>query len=123
MQSKLSRIFLAAAALCAANIAAQAAELAPATPAKAPPAVSAMFTGTGKLLDLDVPSRLITVDHDDMPSLGMPAMTMDFPVAASVDIRAVTAGQTVKFVLTVIDGILTVTELKPIARPSSGTSR
>jgi Cu(I)/Ag(I) efflux system membrane fusion protein len=79
-----------------------------------------MFRGTGKLLDVDVRDRLLTVDHDDMPSLGMPAMTMDFPVAASVDMGAVTAGQTVSFVLTVIDGILTVTELRLIGGPQGG---
>lgn len=84
---------------------------------------SATFKGTGKLLDLDVPDRLITVDHDDMPSLGMPAMTMDFPVAASVDMGAVAAGQTVSFVLTVINGILTIIELRPAGNLPGGTKR
>lgn len=110
-------------ALCAAVMAAQAAEPAPAAPAKAPAAALATFRGTGKVLDLDIPDRLVTVDHDDLPSLGMPAMTMDFPVAASVDMGAVTAGQKVSFVLTVIDGILTVTELRPVTSPGGGLSQ
>lgn len=110
----------AALALCAAVMAAHAVEPAPAASSKASEAAPAMFKGTGKLLDVDVRDRLLTVDHDDMPSLGMPAMTMDFPVAASVDMGAVTAGQTVSFVLTVIDGILTVTELRPLGRPQGG---
>jgi Cu(I)/Ag(I) efflux system membrane fusion protein len=97
-------------------MAAQAAEPAPAASAKASTAL-VTFKGTGKVLDLDIPDRLITVDHDDMPSLGMPAMTMDFPVAASVDMGTVSAGQTVSFVLTVINGILTVTDLRPVASP------
>jgi Cu/Ag efflux protein CusF len=108
-------------------MAAQGAEPAPAAAtaatAKASTAAPATFQGRGKLLDLDVPDRLITVDHDDMPSLGMPAMTMDFPVAASVDMGTVTAGQTVSFVLTVISGILTVTELRPVGNLQGGTKQ
>lgn len=121
MQSRPSRILFATAALCTALMAARAAELASGTPAKASAAAPAMFRGTGKLLDVDVRDRLLTVDHDDMPSLGMPAMTMDFPVAASVDMGSMTAGQTVSFVLTVIDGILTVTELRPLGGLRSQT--
>ena len=120
MQSRSLGIRFTIVALCAAVMAAQAAAPAPAAPAQASAAAPAMFRGTGKLLDLDLPARLITVDHDDMPSLGMPAMTMDFPVAASVDMGAVTAGQTVSFVLTVIDGILTVTEVRPLGALQNG---
>jgi Cu/Ag efflux protein CusF len=117
MQAKVPSIRILAMALCAAAMAAHAAEPVPAASAKASAAAPATFKGTGKILDLDVRDRLLTVDHDDMPSLGMPAMTMDFPVAASVDMAAFTAGQTVSFVLTVIDGILTVTELRALASP------
>jgi Cu/Ag efflux protein CusF len=117
MQAKVLSLRILAMALCAAVMAAHAAEPAPAASAKASAAAPATFKGTGKLLDIDVPDRLITVDHDDMPSLGMPAMTMDFPVAGSVDMATFTAGQTVSFVLTVIDGILTVTELRALASP------
>lgn len=121
MQSKPLRVIVAAAALCTTVMASQAAESAPAASTKASAAAPATFEGTGKLLDLDIPERLITVDHDDMPNLGMPAMTMDFPVAASVDMGSMTAGQTVSFVLTVIDGILTVTELRPLGGLRSQT--
>ncbi|MDZ5455653.1 copper-binding protein [Azohydromonas lata] len=117
MQLKLTRIIFAAAALCTAVIAVQAAEPAPVSPAKESAAAPATFRGIGKLLDVDVPNRLVTVDHDDMPSLGMPAMTMDFPVAISVDMTVVRAGETVSFVLTLIDGILTVTELRLLDSP------
>lgn len=95
----------------------RAAEPPPATPVRAPAATPATFKGTGQIVDIAAQERLITVAHDDMPSLGMPAMTMDFPVAASVDLGVVSSGQTVSFVLTVIDGILTVTELRPVASP------
>lgn len=123
MHTRSARIHIVAVALCTAVMAAQADEPALATSAKAPAMASATFKGTGKLLDLDVPDRLITVDHDDMPSLGMPAMTMDFPVAASVDMGAVAAGQTVSFVLTVINGILTIIELRPAGNLPGGTKR
>lgn len=123
MGSKSLGIRIGAVALCAAVVATQAAEPTPAAPAKASAAAPATFQGSGKLLDLDIPSRLITVDHDDMPSLGMPAMAMDFPVAASVDMGAVSAGQAVSFVLTVIEGLLTVTELRPLGAPQSANKR
>ena len=77
MQSRALGIRFAAMALCAAIWAVQAAEPAPAAPAKAPAAAPATFMGTGKVFDLGVPDRLVTLDHDDLPSLGMPAMTMD----------------------------------------------
>jgi Cu/Ag efflux protein CusF len=119
MQPRLAHICFAAALAAASVMAAQAAEPGPAK--KASQTAPARFAGTGKLLDLDVRDRLVTVAHEDMPSLGMPAMTMDFPVAASVDMRAVSAGQTVSFVLTVIDGTLTVTELRPLGHPGNPT--
>jgi Cu(I)/Ag(I) efflux system membrane fusion protein len=103
------------------RIAAQAAEPPAVPPVKASAAAPATFRGTGKLLDIDVADRLVTVDHDDMPSLGMPAMTMDFPVATSVDQGTLSAGQAVSFVLTLIDGILTVTELRPMRNFEGGS--
>ncbi len=123
MRLKLIGIPVVAAALAGAGVAVQAADPLPVTPVKPPAATTATFKGTGQIVDFVAEERLITVAHDDMPSLGMPAMTMDFPVAASVDAAAITPGQTVSFVLTLIDGILTVTEIRPAAGPRGGASQ
>ena len=113
---------LAAAVLAMAAAAVQAAEPPAAAASRTPAATPATFRGTGQIVDFVAQERLITVAHDDMPSLGMPAMTMDFPVAASVDAATITPGQTVSFVLTLIDGILTLTEIRPAASPRGGGS-
>ena len=123
MRLNLLGIRIVAMALPAAAMVGHAAEPSPATPVRPPVATAATFKGTGQVVDFVAQERLITVAHDDMPSLGMPAMTMDFPVTASVDAAAITPGQNVSFVLTLIDGILTVTEIRPAAGPRGGTGR
>lgn len=101
----------------------QAAEPPPAAPVKPSAATPATFKATGQIVDFDAQDRLVTVAHDDIPSLGMAAMTMDFPVGAAVDAATIKPGQNVSFVLTLINGILTVTELQPVASPRSGADK
>jgi Cu(I)/Ag(I) efflux system membrane fusion protein len=123
MRLKSFGIRIVAMALAGVAMGLQAAEPPPATPERPSAATPATFKGTGQVVDFVAQERLITVAHDDMPSLGMPAMTMDFPVAASVDPATITLGQTVSFVLTLIDGILTVTEIRPAAGLRGGSGQ
>ncbi len=66
---------------------------------------------TGTVTDVNAEAGRVTINHGDMPHLGMPPMVMMFH--ASDDILAkLSPGQEIKFVAQSIDGKLTVTELK-----------
>ena len=54
---------------------------------------------TGTVNAVDPGQHTINVSHGPIPSLGWPAMTMDFPVAPSVDLKAVKPGSRVNFTL------------------------
>lgn len=54
-------------------------------------------TGKGVVNAVDVAAHKVNVSHEPIPSLGWPAMKMDFAVAPSVDLTAVKAGQQVEF--------------------------
>jgi Cu/Ag efflux protein CusF len=56
-------------------------------------------TGTGKVNSVDLASKKVNVTHQPIQALGWPAMTMDFPVAPSVDLGSVQAGRDVSFTL------------------------
>ena len=53
--------------------------------------------GTGTVNSVDAPARKINLNHEPIPAIGWPAMTMDFAVAPNVDLRAVQPGTRVKF--------------------------
>ena len=48
---------------------------------------------------VDPSRRTINLTHEPIPSIGWPSMTMDFPVAPSVDLNAVNAGAQVNFTI------------------------
>ena len=113
MQTKLHLTWLGALAL-AVTAATHAAEPRVAVPSQA--TVPAVHLAVGQVVDFDSQQRLLTVAHQDIPSLGMPAMTMDFPVHASVEAAGISAGKTVAFVLAPIEGKLTVTSLQAVGQ-------
>jgi Cu/Ag efflux protein CusF len=41
----------------------------------------------------------VNLSHSAIPEIGWPAMTMDFPVAASIDLRAIKPGTRVNFTI------------------------
>jgi Cu/Ag efflux protein CusF len=53
--------------------------------------------GTGTVNAVDPAQRRINLSHDPIPSIGWPAMTMEFPVAPGVDISRVRPGGRANF--------------------------
>ena len=55
--------------------------------------------GTGAVNSVDPAQHKLNISHDPIPAIGWPAMTMDFPVAPSVDLRSVKPGMRVNFTI------------------------
>ena len=55
--------------------------------------------GTGTVNSVDPAQHKLNVSHDPIPAIGFPAMTMDFPVTPSVDLRSVKPGTRVNFTI------------------------
>jgi Cu(I)/Ag(I) efflux system protein CusF len=89
---------LAALALAAPAAAQDAARQAPA--ATASPAASAPVEGVGVVRAVNPKSGSITIDHEAIPSLGWPAMTMGFKVADPALLVGIQPGAKVRFQLT-----------------------
>ena len=54
---------------------------------------------TGTVNGVDPAKHTINLSHQAIPALGWPAMTMDFPVAPSVDLGRIKPGSRVNFSL------------------------
>ena len=59
----------------------------------------AQAQGTGTANSVDLPVHKINISHRPIPTIGWPAMTMDFAVAPSVDLRAVQPGTRINFTI------------------------
>jgi Cu(I)/Ag(I) efflux system protein CusF len=55
--------------------------------------------GTGTVNSIDPAQYKVNVSHNPIPEIGWPAMTMEFPVAPSVDLRALKPGTPVNFTI------------------------
>jgi Cu/Ag efflux protein CusF len=55
--------------------------------------------GTGTVNSVDPAQHKVNMSHNPIPEIGFPAMTMDFPVAASVDLSAIKPGMRVHFTI------------------------
>jgi Cu/Ag efflux protein CusF len=55
--------------------------------------------GSGIVNSVDPSRRKINLSHNAIPAIGWPAMTMDFAVAPSVDLRQVKVGAHVNFMI------------------------
>jgi Cu/Ag efflux protein CusF len=55
--------------------------------------------GTGTVNSVDPAQHKVNVSHTPIPEIGWPAMTMDFPAAPSVDLRALKPGARVNFTI------------------------
>lgn len=53
--------------------------------------------GAGTVNSVDASAHKINISHGPIPAIGFPAMTMDFGVAPSVDLRTVQPGVRVDF--------------------------
>lgn len=69
-------------------------------PGKSPQTAQAgHVTGTGTVNAVDAAGRKVTLAHNAIPSIGWPAMTMDFAVAPSVDLGSIKPGTRVDFMM------------------------
>lgn len=55
--------------------------------------------GAGRVIEVDVAGRRIKLDHEELPNIGMNAMTMFFGIAGDVDLTAFDAGDDVRFMV------------------------
>ena len=55
--------------------------------------------GKGVVNSVDAAGHKVNLSHEPIPAIGWPAMKMNFPVAASVDLKGVKAGTQVEFTL------------------------
>ncbi len=69
-------------------------------PAGAPQVAQAPHVeGTGTVNSVDAAGRKVNLSHNAIPAIGWPAMTMDFAVAPSVDLRTLKPATRVNFML------------------------
>jgi Cu/Ag efflux protein CusF len=55
--------------------------------------------GTGTVNSVDPAQHKINLSHQPISELGWPAMTMDFPVAAAIDLKPIKPGARVNFTI------------------------
>lgn len=55
--------------------------------------------GTGTINAVDPAQHKVNLSHQPIPEIGWPAMTMEFPVAPSVDLKAIKPGTRVTFTI------------------------
>ena len=75
------------------------------------PALAADYT-KGTVQKVDTKAGKLTIRHEELANLDMPAMTMVFVVADPAMLEKAKEGQTVQFVAERIRGKLTVVEMK-----------
>lgn len=104
-------------------------EAAPANPA-AVGAAPAVHLAVGTITAIDAEQRLLTIEHGDIPSMNMPAMTMQFGLHPSIPIESLEAGQSITFAIGADRSGLVITAVRPISaqataprgRPGDGMS-
>jgi Cu/Ag efflux protein CusF len=74
--------------------------------------------GTGTINSVDPAQHKVNLSHDPIPEIGWPAMTMEFPVAPSIDLTAIKPGTRVNF--TIEQGQGGMYEIKAIAPAGAG---
>lgn len=55
--------------------------------------------GTGTVNSVDPAQHKVNLSHNPIPEIGWPAMTMEFPVAPSIDLKAIKPGTHVNFTI------------------------
>ena len=75
------------------------------------PAYAAEFT-KGVVKKIDTKAKKVTIDHEDLKNLDMPAMTMVFRVGDDAVLAKLKEGASIEFVADRVNGKLTVTEVK-----------
>lgn len=73
--------------------------------------LAAEFT-KGKVKKLDEKAGMVTIIHEELKGLSMPAMTMVFRIGEGVDVAKLQEGSDIEFVADRVDGKITVTDVK-----------
>ena len=55
--------------------------------------------GTGTVNSVDLAQHKVNLSHNPIPEIGWPAMTMEFPVAPAIDLKAIKPGTRVNFTI------------------------
>lgn len=66
----------------------------------------------GEVTKIDTKQKKVTIKHEELKNLDMPAMTMVFVVADDAMLEKVKEGQAIEFVADRVNGRITVTEIK-----------
>ena len=66
----------------------------------------------GEVVKVDAKQKKLTIKHEPLTNLDMPAMTMVFVVAEDGMLDRVKAGQAIEFTADRVNGRITVTEIK-----------
>ena len=66
----------------------------------------------GEVKKIDQSQKKLTIKHEELKSLEMPAMTMVFVVADDAMLGKVKVGQTIEFIAERVNGRITLTEIK-----------
>lgn len=77
------------------------------------PAAATTASGTGTVESVNASQRKIKLNHEPIPAVNWPAMSMEFPTAASVDLTKVKPGAKVKFTMSGANGNYTVDSITP----------
>ncbi len=71
-------------------------------------------SGTGTVVAVNAGQHKVTLDHGPIPAISWPAMKMEFPAAASVDLAPIKPGSKVQFTLSGANGAYTVQSISPM---------
>ena len=90
------------------------AQSSPAQASQATAAATASASTAGEVRKVDKAAGKITIRHEPLVNLGMPAMTMVFRAADPKLLNRVKEGDKVSFIADKVDGAFTVTSLKVV---------
>jgi Cu/Ag efflux protein CusF len=76
-------------------------------------AASAAHLAVGTITGIDPEQRLMTIEHGDIPSMNMPAMTMQFGLHPSIPIGSLKVGQSITFAIGADSGGMVITAVRP----------
>jgi Cu/Ag efflux protein CusF len=83
---------------------------------------SMLHLGVGTIKRVDAARRSVAIDHQAIPSLNMPAMTMQFRLGEAVVPASLNVGQPVAFTFTQAREGLLIASVQPIDKAASGGS-